>query len=78
MKNGTEVQADEMRAEYDFSRGIKNPYAAKCAKGSNLVPIEPELFMAFPREREVNAALRLLLGAGTQAVKAKEKARKAS
>jgi hypothetical protein len=39
--------------------------------GSNLLLIEPELFMAFPSEEAVNAALRILLKAGAQAVKVK-------
>ena len=60
-----------MRAEYDLSGGVKNPYAARFAKGTNFVLIEPELFGVFPSGKAVNAALRILLKAGTQAVKAK-------
>ena len=73
-----EATSGEMRAEYSFAGGIKNPYAERYAKGTNLVLIEPELSVAFPGEKEVNEALRLLLKAGTQAVRVKEKARKAS
>ena len=62
---------DEMRAGYDFSEGVRNPYAARYAKKSNLVLIDPELFMAFPSEEAVNSALRILLKAGAQAVKVK-------
>jgi hypothetical protein len=69
MKKAVKIDADEMRAEYDFSKGVRNPYVARYAKGSNLVLIEPELFMAFPSEEAVNAALRILLKAGAQAVK---------
>jgi hypothetical protein len=65
------IEADEMRAEYDFSKGVRNPYAGRYAKGSNLVLIDPELFMAFPSEEAVNTALRILLKAGAQAVKVK-------
>ena len=71
MKKAVTVDADEMRAEYDFSRGVRNPYAARFAKGSNLVLIDPELFKAFPSEEAVNSALRILLKAGAQAVKTK-------
>jgi hypothetical protein len=71
MKKAVKIDADEMRAEYDFSKGVRNPYAARYAKKSNLVLIDPELFMAFPSEEAVNTALRILLKAGTQAVKAK-------
>jgi len=71
LKKAVKIDADEMRAEYDFSKGVRNPYAAKFAKGSNLVLIEPELFKAFPSEEAVNRALRILLKTGAQAVKAK-------
>lgn len=79
MKKAVKIDADEMRAEYDFSKGVRNPYAARFAKGSNLVLIEPELFKAFPSEEAVNQALRILLKAGAQAVKGKaQKQAKAS
>ena len=71
MKKAVKIDADEMRAEYDFSKGVRNPYAARFAKGSNLVLIDPELFKAFPSEEAVNQALRILLKAGAQAVKGK-------
>lgn len=72
MKKAVKIDASEMRAEYDFSNGVKNPYAARFAKGSNLVLIEPDLFKAFPSEEEVNRALRILLKAGARAVKNKQ------
>jgi hypothetical protein len=79
MKKAVKIDADEMRAEYDFSKGVRNPYAARFAKGSNLVLIDPELFKAFPSEEAVNQALRILLKAGAQAVKGKsQKQAKAS
>ncbi|HEX4575944.1 MAG TPA: hypothetical protein VH117_01230 [Edaphobacter sp.] len=71
MKKAVKIDADEMRAEYDFSNGVRNPYAARYAKKSNLVLIDPELFIAFPSAEAVNAALRILLKAGAQAVKVK-------
>lgn len=70
MKKAVKID-DEMRMEYDFSKGVKNPYAAKFKKGSNVVLIEADLFRAFPSEEAVNSALRILLRAGAQAVKGK-------
>lgn len=63
--------ADEMRTEYKLSGGIKNPYAARFAKGTNLVLIDPDLFEVFPSSEAVNRALRLLAKAGAQAVKSR-------
>jgi hypothetical protein len=51
-KKIAKVDKDEMRAEYDVSGGVKNPYAARFAKGTNLVLIEPQLFEVFPVERQ--------------------------
>ena len=65
------VESDEMRAEYELSGGVKNPYAARFARGTNLVLIEPDLLATCPSAKEVNNALRVLVKAGTQAVKNK-------
>jgi hypothetical protein len=29
MKKAVKIDADEMRAEYDFSKGVRNPYAGE-------------------------------------------------
>ncbi len=57
-------ESDEMRPEYDFAAGKKNPYAARFARGSNIVMIRPEIFAAFPSEDAVNDALESLMRAG--------------
>ncbi|WP_213807672.1 hypothetical protein [Granulicella sp. dw_53] len=73
------LDADEMRAEYKLSGGVKNPYAERFARGTNLVLIEPDLFEVFPSSEAVNRALRILAKAGAQAVKGKtQRAAKAS
>ncbi len=51
----------EMRAEYDFSGGVRGKYAARYAPGTNVVLLDPELTAAFPDSESVNAALRALL-----------------
>jgi hypothetical protein len=61
MKKAAKQTPDEMRPEYQLSRGKPNPYAARFAKGSNVVLIEPDLFSYFPSSEEVNSALRLLV-----------------
>ena len=50
-----------MRAEYDFSGGVRGKYAKRYAQGTNLVMLEPDVADAFPTARAVNAALRKLL-----------------
>jgi hypothetical protein len=57
---------DEMRAEYDFSAGVRGKYAKRFAAGSNVVVLEPELAAAFPTPRAVNAALRRQLAAAKE------------
>lgn len=51
----------DMLPEYDFSRGIVGKYAARYAKGSNVVVLEPDVARAFPNSEAVNRALRLLM-----------------
>ena len=47
-----------MRAEYDFSKGIRGKHAAQYAAGTNVVVIEPDVAAEFPTAEEVNQTLR--------------------
>jgi hypothetical protein len=47
-----------MRAEYDFSKGVRGKHAAQYAAGSNVVVIEPDVAAEFPTAEEVNETLR--------------------
>jgi hypothetical protein len=49
---------DEMRSEYDFSGGVRGKYAARYAKGTNLVLLDPDLADVFPDAESVNRTLR--------------------
>ena len=53
---------DDMRAEYDFSRARPNKYAARYAKGSIVVTLDPDVAAVFSGAREANNALRILAG----------------
>jgi uncharacterized DUF497 family protein len=57
----SDSQADEMRAEYDFSKAVRGKYAERARKGSNVVVIEDDLKSEFPNSESVNAALRELI-----------------
>jgi hypothetical protein len=50
----------EMREEYDFSAGVRGKYAARFAKGTNVVVLDPDVAKVFPDAVAVNSALRLL------------------
>jgi len=51
----------EMRAEYDFSAGIRGKYAKRYAEGTNVVALEPDVAELFPDSKSVNEALRALV-----------------
>ncbi len=71
MKKKEKVEG-EVRRSIDFSKAIKNPYAARIRDhGSNLVLIEPELYALFPSSDAVNEALRLIAKASAKAVSSK-------
>ncbi len=59
-----------MRANYDFSQGVRGQYVRRYRAGTNVVAIDPDLAKAFPHELAVNAALRSLLAVARSAVKA--------
>jgi len=52
---------DGMRAEYDFSDGVRGKYAERFKDGSNVVVLDPDLAEKFPTTESVNKALRVYL-----------------
>ena len=65
MKKGKSSRSDELRPEYkrsDFPKAfVRGKYAAKIAKRSNIVRLDPEIAEAFPTSEAVNKALGTLL-----------------
>ena len=51
----------DMRAEYDFSGGIRGKYAKRFAEGTNLVLLASDVAAEFPTSTAVNKALRQVL-----------------
>lgn len=47
-----------MRAEYDFSKGVRGKHAAKYAAGTNVVVLEPDVAREFRTAEQVNETLR--------------------
>jgi hypothetical protein len=50
----------DLLPEYDFSKGVRGKYAARVAKGSNVVVLDKDVKSLFPDSAAVNAALRAL------------------
>jgi hypothetical protein len=61
VKRPARVGADDIMPEYAFSRGRRNPYAARLA-GGHIVALEPDVAAIFPDASAVNDALRALAG----------------
>ena len=59
-KTPDRLSAPEMRADYDFSRGVRGKYARRYARGANVVVLEPDVAKAFPSTEAVNRSLRAL------------------
>jgi hypothetical protein len=48
MKKKRRAETDpEMRAEYDFSKGVRGKYADRFAKGTNIVVLDPDVAAVF-------------------------------
>jgi hypothetical protein len=64
MKKKSEL-SDELRLEYDMKSllkgGVRGKYAKRYRAGTNLVLLEPEVAKAFPNEKAVNEALKLVM-----------------
>ena len=53
-----------LRSEYkrsDFGKLVRGKYAARAAAGTNVVILEPAVAKAFPSDKAVNDALRIVL-----------------
>lgn len=65
MKKKTTETNDELRSEYDLKSllkgGVRGKHAKKYREGTNLVLLEPDVAKAFPNEKAVNDALRLVM-----------------
>jgi len=59
-KSDDKSKVGEMRAEYDFSDGVRGKYAKRYAEGSNVVVLDPDVAEHFKTSEDVNRALREL------------------
>ena len=62
-----------MRAEYDFSKGVRGKYARRFKQGTNIVVLEPEIAEVFPDSAAVNDALKALVQIVNRKVKTKRR-----
>ena len=51
---------DTLRPEYDFRGAVRGVTAARYARGTNIVAVDPEVRDVFPNSGAVNDALRAL------------------
>lgn len=52
----------EMLEEYDFGGRVRGKYAARFARGSHVVVLDPDVAQVFSNSESVNRALRALAG----------------
>ena len=51
----------DMRAEYDFSKGVRGKYSTRYAEGTNVVVLDSDVLEVFPDSQSVNSALRTMM-----------------
>ena len=64
------ARIDELREEYDFSRGVRGKYAERYAEGANIVVLDPDVAKVFRDSKSVNQALRALVEVANKAAAA--------
>jgi hypothetical protein len=62
-KTRRDPEIDDMKAEYDFSKGVRGKYAKRYAEGTNVVLLDADLVKEFPDSESVNRALRSVVAA---------------
>jgi hypothetical protein len=63
-KRNEPADADDLRPGYSRKHlrgGVRRKYAARYKRGTNLVPLAPDVAAAFPTAEAVNEALRMLM-----------------
>ena len=55
-----------MRKEYDFTGAVRGKYAARYAKGTNVVVLDADVARLFPDSAAVNRALRAIARVATR------------
>ena len=53
-------EQDTMRAEYDFSSGVRGKHFEAYRRGTNVVLLDPDVAEVFKDSATVNSALRVL------------------
>ena len=53
--------ADELRDEYDFSRGVRGKYAQRYSEGTNIIILDADVAKVFRDSESVNKPLRALV-----------------
>ncbi len=61
MSRKSNAEQDDMRAEYDFSGGVRGKHHEAYKDGTNVVFLEPDVAKVFTDSASVNRVLRLLL-----------------
>ena len=69
-KESDTVRVDELREEYDFSRGVRGKYAERYGEGTNIVILDPDVAKVFRDSKSVNEALRALVEVANKAAAA--------
>ncbi len=64
---------NDMRAEYDFTGGVRGKFYKEYMKGTNVVLLDPDVAEVFPDSLAVNEALRVLAQVAKRQVKSKPK-----
>jgi hypothetical protein len=57
-----------MQKGYDFSSGERGKYAKRCAEGTNIIVLSPDVASVFHDSESVNRALRLLIEASRRSM----------
>lgn len=62
-RSASNTRVDNMKQEYDFSKGVRGKYFKRYQAGSNVVILDPEIAAVFKDSESVNDALRSLIKA---------------
>ena len=74
MSQARSRKTDDMRAEYDFSGGVRGKHHVAYKAGTNVVFLDADVAKAFPDSSSVNRALRLLLDLAKSQISSKRPA----
>ena len=68
-KSAKKKRKPNRKGASDFSKGVRDKYAARFAEGTNVITLAPDVAEFFPDSESVNTVLRAIVGVARKSIR---------